>query len=548
MTSSTGTALAASLLAAAIPAAAGPASANAPIVRAPDGAVAGTTQGKVRVFKGIPYAEAPIGTLRWKPPVPAKLWTDVRPANGFAAACVQPTFPGTNIYANPPQRMSEDCLALNIWAPQDAKDLPVVVWIHGGALVSGYGHEAMYDGERMAARGAIVVSINYRLGIIGYLAHPELSRESPDGISGNYGLMDQMAALRWVKRNIAAFGGDPANVTVAGESAGALSVMYLMASPEARGLFHKAIAQSAYMITAPELKQARHGLPAAEDAGKQIMTTLGAKDLAGLREMDAVTLTQNAAMKGYGPWGTIDGKLLTHQLVDTWDRGEQAPVPVLTGYNAGEVRSLRMLLPPAPANAAAYEATIKDRYGDLAEPFLRLYPSSSIGESMLATTRDALYGWTSHRLAIGQTAIGRPGYLYYFDHAYPAASENGLHAFHAAEIPYVFGTNGNTPPLWPKGPDGVVDRRLSAAMMEYWLSFARTGQPVATSEPQWQPFGDAGHYMAFTQAPKPSTRLSPGMFALHEAAMCRRRAAGDQPWNWNAGLASPVLTKAAGCR
>ena len=548
MTSLTGAALAASLLSAAVPAAASAAPAGAPIVRAPDGAVAGSTQGKVRVFKGIPYAQAPIGPLRWKPPVPATPWAEVREATSFAAACVQPRSSAPSIYANPPQRMSEDCLALNIWAPREAKDLPVIVWIHGGALVSGYGHEAMYDGAKMAARGAIVVSINYRLGILGYLAHPELSRESPDEISGNYGLMDQMAALRWVQRNIAAFGGDPANVTIAGESAGALSVMYLMASPEAGGLFQRAIAQSAYMITAPELKQARHGLPSAEDAGAQIMTTLGAKDLADLRGMDAETLTQNAAMKGYGPWGTVDGKLLKRQLVDTWDRGEQAPVPVLTGYNAGEIRSLRMLLPPAPADAAAYEATIKERYGDLAEPFLRLYPSSDVGESMLATTRDALYGWTSQRLAIGQTAIGRPGYLYYFDHAYPATSENGLHAFHAAEIPYVFGTNGSTPPLWPKNPDGVIDRRLSAAMMDYWLSFARTGQPVADGQPKWQPYGEAAHFMAFAQAPTPGTRLSPGMFALHEAAMCRRRAAGNQPWNWNTGLASPLLTKAAGCR
>lgn len=534
-------ALAASFLAA-------PALAQAPVVTAPIGTVEGVSDGNVRVFRGIPYALPPIGPLRWKPPVDAPAWQGTRKASAFGPACIQPRSAAVSIYANPPERMSEDCLTLNIWAPESAKPMPVIVWIHGGALVSGYSHEPMYDGIRMAERGGVVVvSINYRLGILGYLAHPELSRESADGVSGNYGLRDQIAALQWVRRNIAAFGGDPANVTIAGESAGALSVMYLMASPLARGLFHKAVAQSAYMITSPELKQARFGQPSAEAAGTQAMAALGAADLAGLRAMDAEKLTREAAGKGYGPWGTVDGKLLTRQLVETWDHGEQARVPVLAGFNEGEIRSLRMLLPPAPANTAAYEAAIRARYGDLATAFLQLYPSSSIAESMLATTRDALYGWTSARLAIGQTAIGQPGYLYLFDHGYPAADQNGLHAFHAAEIPYVFGTASKVPQYWPRIPDGVVDRRLSAAMLDYWTSFARSGVPNARSQPAWKPYGSEANYMTFAQTPKPGTKLMPGMFALHEAAVCRRRAA-DQPWNWNTGVASPTLAKTAGCR
>lgn len=527
---------------------AAPAFAQAPAVTAPAGQVEGVLQGDMRVFRGIAYAQPPVGPLRWKPPVVLPAWSGVRQATSFGPACVQPRSSVVHIYANPPARMSEDCLTLNIWAPQRAKAAPVIVWIHGGALVNGYSHEPMYDGARMAERGgAIVVSINYRLGVLGYLAHPELSRESPEGVSGNYGLRDQIAALAWVKRNIAAFGGDPGNVTIAGESAGALSVMYLMASPAARGLFHKAVAQSAYMITSPELKQGRFGLLSAEAAGTQVMTALGAADLADLRAIDAEKLTQDAAGKGYGPWGTVDGKLLTRQLVETWDHGEQAPVPVLAGFNSGEIRSLRMLLPPAPANAAAYEAAIRERYGDLAEPFLRLYPASNVGEAMLATTRDALYGWTSTRLAIGQTAIRQPGYLYLFDHGYPAADGNGLHAFHAAEIPYVFGTAGKVPPYWPKIPDGVTDRRLSAAMLDYWTSFARTGTPSATGQPEWKPYGAQANYMVFAQTARPGARLFPGMFALHEAAVCRRRAAG-QPWNWNTGIVSPVLVRTAGCR
>ncbi|MDR6850532.1 para-nitrobenzyl esterase [Sphingomonas sp. BE123] len=526
-----------------------PALAQAPQVAAPAGTVEGVEQGGLRIFRGIPYAQAPVGPLRWKPPVAAPDWQGVRKATAFGPACVQPRNRNAGIYTNPLDTVSEDCLTLNIWAPPGAKDLPVFVWIHGGALVAGYSHETMYDGARLAQRGnMIVVSINYRLGILGYLAHPELSAESPDGVSGNYGLLDQIAALQWVRRNIAAFGGDASNVTIAGESAGALSVLYLMASPQARGLFHKAVAQSAYMITTPELKRGAHGLPSAEAAGSQIMTAVGARNLAALRAMDAEKLTVDAAAKGYGPWGTVDGQTLTRQLVATWDQGEQAKVPVLAGFNAGEIRSLPVLLPPAPASAEAYEAAIRARYGDLAEPFLRLYPSSNIKESMLATTRDALYGWTATRMVIGQTAIGQSAYLYLFDHGYPAAADYGLHAFHAAEIPYVFGTASRTPPYWPKIPDDVTNRRLSDAMLSYWASFARSGTPVADGQPAWEAYGKAANYMAFAGKPLPGTRLLPGMFALHEAAVCRRRAAGDQPWNWNTGTASPVLNKATGCR
>ncbi|HEV7287646.1 carboxylesterase/lipase family protein [Sphingomonas sp.] len=526
-----------------------PAIAQAPQVTAPAGTVEGVQQGGVRIFRGIPYAQAPVGPLRWKPPVAAADWQGVRKATAFGPACVQPRNRNAGIYTNPLDTVSEDCLTLNIWAPPGGKDLPVFVWIHGGALVAGYSHETMYDGARLAQRGnMIVVSINYRLGILGYLAHPELSAESQDGVSGNYGLLDQIAALNWVQRNIAAFGGNAGNVTIAGESAGALSVMYLMASPRPQGLFHKAVAQSAYMITTPELKQGKHGLPSAETAGSQIMAAVGASDLAGLRAMDAEKLTVDAATKGYGPWATVDGTTLTRQLVATWDHGEQAKVPVLAGFNSGEIRSLPVLLPPAPANAEAYEAAIRARYGDLADPFLRLYPASNIKEAMLANTRDALYGWTSTRLAIGQTAIGQSAYLYLFDHGYPAAAEYGLHAFHAAEIPYVFGTASRTPPYWPKVPDDVTNRRLSDAMLGYWASFARSGTPVADGQPAWEAYGKAANYMAFAGKPLPGTRLMPGMFALHEAAVCRRRAAGDQPWNWNTGVASPVLNKATGCR
>src|SRR6185295_7614163 len=357
------------------------------------------------------------------------------------------------------------------------------------ALSSGAGSDALYDGAALAARGLVVVSINYRLGVLGFLAHPELSAESSRNVSGNYGLLDQIAALRWVNRNIAAFGGDASNVTIAGESAGGLSVMYLMAAPEARGLFAKAVAQSAYMISAPELRSVTFGGVAAEPVGPWLGEKLGAGDLPGLRSMDPVALTDAAARAGFFPFFVIDGRVLPRQVIEMFDRGEQPKVPILAGFNSGEIRSLRFLLPPAPADAAAYETQIRANYGDLANAFLAQYPSANFPESMLATTRDALYGWTAERLVAKQTAAGVPSFLYYFDHGYPAVASQNLHAFHASELPYVFGTASRTPANWPKVPETQAETQLTDAMMGYWATFARSGVPAAQSQPAWPAYG-----------------------------------------------------------
>ena len=514
------------------------------VVRAPAGELEGRIEGDVRVFRGIPYALPPVGAARWKPPVPMPRWNGMRQAAEFGPRCVAPKSMGKNIYAADPVPTSEDCLTLNVWAPAGAKDMPVFVWIHGGALWAGSSNEPLYDGRRLAGRGVVVVSINYRLGPLGWLAHPELSRESPLGVSGNYGLLDQVEALRWVQRNIGAFGGDPANVTIAGESAGALSVMYLMASPAARGLFTKAIAQSAYMISAPELKQDRHGTPSAEAGGVKLAAALNAPDLAALRALDANALTNGAQAARFFPLATVDGRVLPRQLVEAFDKDEQAPVPVLAGFNSGEIRSLRILAPPPPATAAEYEKAIREKYRDLADAFLRLYPADTLQESILATTRDALYGWTSERLVRKQSALGRPSFLYIFDHGYPAADDAGLHAFHAAELPYVFGTFDGTPPSWPKVPETPAERSLSGAMLDYWTSFAQSGQPRAGNAPDWPAYGNEARYMAFKDAPQPSRRLMPGMYELHDAVVCRRHAQGDLPWHWNVGIISPPLPDA----
>jgi para-nitrobenzyl esterase len=517
-----------------------------PVVQTRSGTVSGQAQGDLKVFKGIPYAQAPTGDLRWKPPVPVQPWEGARQASEFGPACLNPSSRLSSIYASDLAPFSEDCLSLNIWAPADASNAPVLLWIHGGALRGGSSKETLYDGSRLAEHGLVVVSINYRLGILGYLAHPELSAESPTGVSGNYGLLDQIEALRWVNANIAAFGGDPGNVTIAGESAGALSVMYLMTAPAAEGLFAKAIAQSAYMISTPELRQESHGSPSAESIGLALAAAVQAPDLEALRAMDAQALTDAATAANYFASGTVDGSVLPRQLVDAFDRGEQARTPILAGFTSGEIRSLKVLAPPPPASASEYERIIRASYLNLADEFLRLYPSSDLQESIWATTRDGMYGWTSERLVRTQTAAGQPSFLYLFDHSYPEAEAAGLHAHHASEIPYMFGNLDRTPPLWPKIPDSSEEHRMADAMLAYWASFARDGQPVAAGEADWPAYGNERWFMKFAEVPEPAKHLMPGMFELQETVVCRRRAEGGIPWHWNVGIVSPPLPGNAG--
>lgn len=520
-------------------------SAKGPVVEAPAGMIEGKSKGDLNIFKGIPFAAPPVGDLRWKAPAPAPKWDGALEASDFGPACLQPVRTSGSIYAEDMGAMSEDCLSLNIWAPKGAKKAGVFVWIHGGALRAGASKQKMYDGSRLAEEGIVVVSINYRLGVLGYLAHPELSAETDENISGNYGLLDQIAALKWVRENIASFGGDPENVTIAGESAGALSVMYLMASPPARGLFDKAIAQSAYMITTPPLRQAEYGQTPQEDIGVWLTGKLGASNLADLRAMDAEKLANDALTLGFQPFGSIDGVVLPRQLVEVFDRGEQAPVPVLTGFNSGEIRSLRFLLPPKPESAEAYEAAVRIGYGELADAFLKRYPAETMEESMLATTRDAMYGWTSERLVAKQAALGVPSYLYIFDHGYPGAQKWNLHAFHAAELPFVFGTWKKTPDWWPRVDGNTADLKTVEAMMGYWSSFVKTGAPSAKGFPAWRPYADAEAYMYFADVPRAANDLLPGTYELHEKVVCRRVKAGGISWNWNVGVIAPPLPAAS---
>lgn len=513
------------------------------VVESPAGTVSGVSLDGVTVFRGIPYAAAPVGELRWKPPEAKRLWDGVLDATEFGPICHQPEFPNVpaNIYYEHLPAMSEDCLSLNIWRPDGADKAPVLVWIHGGSLLTGASLFSMYDGTRLAKRGVIVVSINYRLGALGFMAHPELSAESEHGISGNYGLLDQIAALRWIERNIKAFGGDPDNVTIAGESAGALSIMNLMASPPARGLFDKAILQSAYMVSQPHLTEARHGHEAAESEGLRLAETINAESIAEMRAASPEAITGGALSMGFRTWINVDGKIVPHQMVESFDRGLQVNVPIIAGFNSGETRSLRMLLPSPQPGKTEYEREIRERYGDLADAFLRVYPSDDIDESILQAVRDSLYGWTTQRLAMAQDKVGAPAFLYLFDHGYRAADRAGLRAFHGAEIPYMFGTIWETASNWPRIPQTDEERALSDAMIDYWTSFAVSGRPVANGAPDWPRYSAEEPWMVFSGAPKIVKDVLSLRYELNEAVVCRRRSAGNEQWNWNVGIVSPPL-------
>lgn len=511
-----------------------------PVATVAEGRLSGTLDGDVRVFKNIPYALPPVGERRWRPPAPPAPWSGTRDAAAFGPRCVQPPLPPTSIYYNRIEAMSEDCLSLNVWAPADAAGAPVIVWIHGGSLRIGGSAEPLYDGASLARRGVVLVSINYRLGVLGWLAHPELSAESPHGAAGNYGLLDQIAALRWVRDNIAAFGGDPGNVTIMGESAGALSVTHLLVSPPAQGLFHKAIAQSTNLRNMPELRRAAYGLPSGEEIGTALAGAIGAAGLADLRAMDAEDLTLAALRARFDARTVMDGWVLPRQLLDALDAGEYARVPLLTGFTSGEMRAGLIPLPPIPGTAQAYEEAIARNYGDLAPAFLALYPSSDIRESMLATLRDAVFAWSSEHLVRRFAEGGVPAYLYLFDRCDPESRARDLCAFHAAELPYVFGQVGPgaaLPDNWPRlaSPDEAA---LSEAMMEYWVGFARTGTPSAVGAPAWPLYADRESYMRFAERPLPQTDLLPGMFEFHEAWFAARRSAG-RPWFTQFGVAAP---------
>lgn len=466
-----------------------------PATAAPDhlsvagGALAGSTLGDVVAFKDIPYAAAPVGALRWRPPEPAPAWSGTRDATAFGPVCPQPIMAWANGETG---NQSEDCLRLNIWAPAGSQSgLPVMVWFHGGAYTAGAGSQSTYDGAALARKGAVIVSVNYRLGVLGFLAHPQLSAEAPTHSSGNYGLLDQIAALKWVRANIARFGGDPANVTIFGESAGGGSVLLLTTSPEARGLFAKAIVESGAALGLPGGPQPT--LAAAEQAGAALAAELGATDLARLRALPVARLIgADAPRLATAP--IIDGHVVREDVTAAYRAGRDLNVPLLIGWNSAEGAMF------ANARSAAdYEAGVRKAEGPLADTLLRLYPAdggASAADVQAQEMADTVFGWRALSIAQARAGEGRaPTYVYWFDTPPPRRADSPYHAagaMHSEELGFVWGSPAQAG--WP-----VADRSISAAMQDHWIAFALTGNPDVDSLPHWQPFGRSGTVQRFSQ-------------------------------------------------
>ena len=454
-----------------------------PVVRVETGRVQGTMNHGVQAFLGLPYARPPIGDLRWRPPQPPAPWDKLRTATAFARACPQR---GVSMPGEPTPRASEDCLYLNVWTPVRAthKPLPVIVWIHGGGWTNGATSLPLYAGDALAARGVVVVSVAYRLGALGFLAHPELSREG-GGSSGDYGIMDQVAALHWVRRNIANFGGDSSRVTIAGQSAGAMSVSLLIASPDAKGLFHRAIAQSGGIFEPLELAP-NYSLPQAEKDGQAYAQALGAPSLAQLRALPVdVLLGPAAARVGHPVIGT---RVLPRAPYDAYASRRWNSVPLLLGYNAEEASSLVDL---SAVRGASFASDIAQAWGPLPPSLLNAYPFEDDADARRARgefERDLRFGWDMWAWARLQARTGAPTYLYRFSRQppFPAGSaQAGWGAAHFAELWYMFGHLDQEPWAWTD-----ADRRLSTTMMDQWVAFARTGDPNGPNRPAWPHFDE----------------------------------------------------------
>lgn len=457
-------------------------------VRIDAGLLGGSTASQgVQIFRGIPFAAPPVGALRWRAPQPVEPWDGVRDASAFGDVCIQPEGQGrTNIAVLPDgPSMSEDCLYLNVWTPADSADadLPVMLYFYGGAFNEGAGSAPLYDGTEFAKKGAVVVTMNYRLGPFGFFAHPSLSAEAGHGTSGNYGVMDMIASAEWVKRNIDAFGGDPDNVTVFGQSAGAMAIGTLIASPAHEGLFERAIAQSLMGLSAPRGMTA---LAQAEQAGAQSAAQADAESAEALRALDADTVAANLSSSGL----ILDGHVVAEDPFVVLEEGRQNPVDVLFGSNKSESFF------PAGGSAEEFRQRVRAQWGDLADAYLELYPASTDEEAAQSSSEafsDETF-WRMRLFTRYQVEQGRAGYLYWFAQEPPAPpGEPAPGATHAAEVPYVFNNLGEEP-LFPDGSDpeqaaeSEPDLEVADRMSSYWVNFAEDGDPNGRGLPRWRAF------------------------------------------------------------
>jgi para-nitrobenzyl esterase len=448
----------------------------------------------VLVFKGIPYGAPPVGNLRWRAPQPVKPWSGVKVATEVGPACV-----GRNFGSIPAGGMSENCLYLNVWTPthEIRTKLPVLVWIHGGGFQGGSGYHPSYEGEEFARQGVVVVTFNYRVGVLGFLAHPELSRETAAHASGNFGMLDQIAALKWVQRNISQFGGDPAKVTIAGESAGAYSVSALTTSPMAQGLFRAAIAESgAFMLPKHD---AIRSLASAEEIGLDFMKQLGASNIEAMRALSADQLMKAVEQMpdffAFQP--CIDGEFLTEPVYSTYAKNKQAKMPLLIGNNTDEGA---FLIPPQRSTTEALQARIDQVYAGNGSLVRSAYPSSTPDEllrSELNLYADDGFNYPMWKWAELQNAAGLPVYFYIFGRVLPPmpgqkykeVPREKIGAFHGDEVPYVFGNLDRVSAALDmaprKGRWEPCDYALSNVMLQYWANFVKKGNPDGRDLPVW---------------------------------------------------------------
>ena len=508
--------------------------ANGPLVHLANGALTGKLEGTVAVFEGIPFAQPPVGPLRWREPQPVAGWSGVRDATTPSHPCMQ-RVEGTDSFLEPlaaaygaafarqPVDPSEDCLYLNVWTPQlqTTANLPVMVWLHGGSNRVGSGTEAGYDGTMLASHGVVVVTINYRLGAMGFFSHPELTAESPHHSSGNYGLLDQIAALQWVQQNITQFGGDPGNVTLFGESAGSVDATTLMASPLTKGLFRRVIAESGPAFgLGPERNVAYMeslGTAVGKEAGGQ-----PGSQLAALRTLPAAQIARiedsliASQFKGYDPNASIvDGWVLPQSPASAFASGKLQQVDLLAGLNAREFSAFRVgaaaaaKKSPQPAPKPALGEQLR-QFADLARPLYGSWTDIAVATyaarilihgapALDQASNDVVAACPIGAEAALATNAGRRAFVYRFDRSVPGKGEADLGAFHSLEIPYVFGTFQTRPFRWL--PFTATDYKLSQIVQAYWINFAKSGDPNGPGLPHWVSWStDQESYISFNQS------------------------------------------------
>ncbi len=460
--------------------------AQEPVIQTEQGKVSGYKNGEIRIFKGIPFAAPPVGELRWKAPLPPEKRSEVLICDKFSASPMQnypkPFMMWTEEFITPPDKLSEDCLYLNIWTPtKSPKDkLPVFVWIYGGGFSSGSSACAVYDGEEMSKEGIVFVSLNYRVGVFGFLAHPELSNESENKVSGNYGLLDQVAALKWIQRNIEAFGGDPEKVTIAGQSAGSMSVCALVSSPLARGLFRGAIAQSGGILT----RFMNRDLADAEKAGVALMGKMKVTNISELRKIPADELI--GAGGNFSP--VSDGYMIPQDVLAAYKNGHFNDVAMMAGWVLGD----GSLMGERKMTPEKYKQQAHDQYGESADEFLRLFPGNTDNEvgaslnhlNLMQFAALPAYLWTGFN-------NNNKSFIYQFSHVpvdKPGFPNYG--AFHTSEVPFAL----HTLHLWNR-PWRDVDFMVEKIMNGYWVNFVRTGNPNGDDLPEWSNYEKSSGYI-----------------------------------------------------